>query len=53
MRVINNIFILGYMHLKDSNATAHFLDNDTFYTVVHLCANSKSYINLHVVYFSK
>ena len=53
MRVINNIFILGYMHLKDSNATAHSLDNDTFYTVVHLCTNSKTYINLHVVYFLK
>ena len=53
MRVINSIFIPGYMHLKDTNATAHSLDNDTFYTMVHLCANSKTYINLHVVYFLK
>ena len=36
---------LGY--LKDSNAGAHYVDSDIFYTVIRQPARSKTYIKLY------
>ena len=41
------IYVALQGYLKDSNAVAHSVDSDIFYTLIHLPAHSKTYINLY------
>ena len=46
--ILKKFIVLGYV--KDSNAAAHSVDSDIFFTVIHLPACSKTYIREFKIY---
>ena len=41
--------VIRLRYVKDSNAAAHSVNSDIFYTVIYLPARSKRYINLYLL----